>query len=75
VRALHIRQGRNQTEYLFFHSIRQRLFHQIANAIAQEFNGYLDNKQTHDDGCYWIKHSPPMTKEDGATNADGRSYG
>ena len=75
MRALHIRQGGYQIEYLFFNGIRQRLFHQIANAIAQEFNGYLDNKQTHDDGCYRIKHSPPTTKEDGTTDSDGCSYG
>ena len=46
----HSWQRSHQTQDLVFDRIGKRLFRQVAYAIAQQVERYLDDKGTHDDG-------------------------
>ena len=63
-----------QLQDLCLYLIGQRLLHQVANAVAQQEDGHLDDEQTHHDRGDGVEHGPSLSQEDGATNADGRTY-
>ena len=75
VRLSHTWDRSGQLQNLVLYLIGQGMLHQVANTIAQQKDGHLNDKQAHKDGCYGIQDRPPLSQEDGTANTHGCTDG